>query len=159
MRMRSTLTFLVAALVVVIATVAKAQISTPGAAGVSQVATHMDACTSINAQAAAGSQTTLTIPAGAAGSFIYVAEIDFDNVVGTALGGAVAPTAVTTTNLGGLKWAITLPVTANSTYPRGPFIYPTGAKATSAATAVTIVGIAGTTNLTQTINACYWYGS
>jgi hypothetical protein len=124
-----------------------------------QTATHADACTPINAQAAAGSQTTLTIPAPAGNQYLYIAEIDFDNVVSTALGGALAVTNVTTTNLGGLKWAVSLPTTANTNYPRGPFTYgPGGLRSVTAGTAVTIVGVTATGNLTQTINACYWTG-
>lgn len=135
-----------------------AQTSTSGGGLVSQQSTRLDACTPINAQAASGSQTTLTIPAPTTGQFIYISEIDYQYVVGTALGAAVAPTNTTTTNLGGLKWGLTLPVTANTNYTYA-FHYPTGLKAAASATAVTIVGIAGTANLTQTINACYWYGN
>jgi hypothetical protein len=101
---------------------AAAQQSQP-ATPIQQVATHADACTPINAQPAAGSQATLTIPAPPGNQYLYIAEIDFDNVVSTALAGALAVVNVTTTNLGGLKWAVSLPTTANSNYPRGPFLY------------------------------------
>lgn len=156
---RSTLVpFLVAFLVIVGALYATAQVATPFRQPVSQVATHDDACTPITAQAAAGSQTTLTISAASnTAAFIYISDIEFDNVVGTALGAAVAPTFVTTTNLGGLKWGVTFPTTANSTYARA-YQYPAGLKSAAANTPVTIVGPAGTANLTQTISACYWYG-
>ncbi len=117
---------------------------------------HLDACTPINAQAASGSQTVLTIPAGSGNQYVVIGEIDFDNVVATALGAALATTNVTTTNLGGLKWAVSLPTTANTNYPRGPFLYPSGLRAVTAGTAVTITGVTATANLTQTINACYW---
>lgn len=125
---------------------------------VQQTTSHADACTPIGSQAASGSQTTLTIPAPPGNQYIYIGEIDFDNVVSTALSGALAVVNVTTTNLGSLKWAVSLPTTANSNYPRGPFTYPTGLRAASAGTAVTIVGVTATTNLTQSINACYWTG-
>lgn len=123
---------------------------------IQQGPSHLDTCTPINAQAASGSQTVLTIPAPPANQYIYIGEIDFDNAVATALGGALATTNVTTTNLGSLKWAVTLPTTANTNYPRGPFIYPTGLRSVTAGTAVTITGVTATANLTQTINACYW---
>jgi hypothetical protein len=149
---------LLALAVVLCAWPAAAQQSQP-ATPIQQVGTHADACTPINAQAAAGSQSTLTIPAPPGNQYIYVAEIDFDNIVSTALAGALAVVNVTTTNLGGLKWAVSLPTTANSNYPRGPFNYsPGGLRATTAGTAVTIVGVTATGNLTQTINACYWVG-
>lgn len=149
---------LIAALAVTLALSASAFAQSSGGTAVAQQASRLDACTPISAQAAGGSQTTLTIPAPPTGQFIYISEIDFDNVVSTALGGVLAVTNVTTTNLGSLKWAVSLPVTANTNYPRGPFIYPTGLRAAAAGTAVTIVGVTATGNLTQTINACYWYG-
>lgn len=157
MKAKAKVTILVLGLLCVVAPYLYAQIAQP-ATPTQQVATHADTCTPINAQAAAGAQTTLTIPAPPTNQYIYIAEIDFDNVVSTALGGALAVTNVTTTNLGGLKWAVSLPTTANTNYPRGPFIYPTGLRSVTSGTAVTVVGVTATGNLTQTINACYWVG-
>jgi hypothetical protein len=128
-----------------------------GGTQTAQQASHLDACTPINSQAAGGSQTTLTIPAPPNGQYVYITEVDVQLTVGTALAGVLAPTNITTTNLSGLKWSVTLPVTANTNYFFGPYVWQTAARSASPATAVTIVGPAATGNLTQNINACYWY--
>lgn len=148
---------LVGVLLLGLAPLVSAQIAQP-ATPVQQVTSHADACTPISAQSASGSQTTLTIPAPPGNQYIYLAELDFENVVSTALSGALAVVNVTTTNIGSLKWAVSLPTTANTNYPRGPFIYPTGLRSVTPGTAVTVVGVTATANLTQTINACYWMG-
>ena len=122
-----------------------------------QTATHADACTPINAQAAASAQTTLTIPAPPGNQYIYIAEIDFDYTCGTACGAATTSNS-TTSNLGGIKWAIAFPTTANTMYSRIFNYGPGGMRSVTPGTAVTIVGATTQTNMTQTINACYWVG-
>lgn len=154
--MRNRLAGFAAVLVLGLAATAGAQ-GVSGGGLVAQQTQRFDACKTQNAQAAAGSQTTLTIAAPAtSGQSVYVYEVDVQYCVGTALGAVVNPTNTTTTNLGGLQWAITLPTTANTCY-NSVYTYPTGAKAAAASASVTIVGIAGTANLTQNINACFNY--
>jgi hypothetical protein len=143
--------------VLVLTVVAVAQQSQP-ATPVQQTATHVDTCTPISVNAGSGSQATLTIPAPPSSQYIYVGEIDFQLTVGTVLGAAIAPTNVTTTGLStSLQWGFTAPTTANTNYNYGPFTYPSGMKSLTPGSKVTIVGPAGTTNLVQQINACYWY--
>lgn len=132
-----------------------AQQATGTIAPTQQTATHVDACTPINSQAAGGSQTTLTIPAPPGNQYLYISAIDIEYAVGTALAAALAPTNTTTTNLNGLKWGITIPVTANTNYKEA-YVWQTGMRSFTPGTAVTVVGVAATANLTQNINACYW---
>jgi len=153
--------FLLAVVFLTLSAAAFGQAGVPGTL-VQHSPTHQDTCTPVNAQAASGSQTTLTIPAGPSQTpFIYITEIDIQMSVATALSAAVATTSVTVKQNGVtyLQYPITLPVTANTNYFFGPWQFGTTMKFPQSGQPVVITGITATTNLTQNINVCYYYAN
>lgn len=148
----------VAAFLVTTAVIAPSKTQAIGESLVIQAPRHLDVATPIGAQVAAGSQTTLTIPACPGSLYVYVGEIDLQYCTGAATT-ATGPVTTTTTNLSAgntLAWLTSWPVTANTCYNSGgPFIYPSGLKAQLPGP-VTIVSPAGVATMTFRINASTW---
>lgn len=123
---------------------------------VQQHQTHLDSGTNINATAAVNNAVTLTIPAPPAGQYIYISEIDLQ-VVNDATGAVTQQNvAFTSTNLNSWQFLYSSANAANTSSSFGPIIFPTGLKAPSPGTKVTIVSPAANTHAAYNINVVYW---
>ena len=120
--------------------------------------TNFPPSTSTTTTGVAAAAATLTIPAPAAGQFNYITGIEI-LLVNTAARAAAAATliTVTTTNIGGtLSWSYGSPVTTvGSTDSTVSVIFSSPLKATTAATASTIVAPA-TTGVQWMLKAYYY---
>lgn len=113
---------------------------------------------SISATGAAAAAVTLTIPAPAAGLFNYITSIDITRNATAALAGT-ATLVVTTTNLpGSLAWSVGNAMLAGGTQIDVNKDFTQPLKATTAATAVTIVAPAPGAAVLWRLNANYYAG-
>lgn len=159
MRFKGFLFVTLAALLALVPATASAQGPVyPGATPV-QGAPSLYALTPISATAAINTQTTLTIPAPAAGLYNYVCFLSFRSVQdGTSTANVLAVT--TSTNFFSFALKYSLAATADAVYaediPMG--IAPANgcAKSAAAGTATTFVSPAGAANTTYTWKATYF---
>lgn len=122
---------------------------------VQQTATRSDAATNCGSSATSAATITFTPPGNLS---VYLTEIDFQNVAGSAAVTAAAPTTVTTTNLTGLPvWTMASGTTAGTNTQSFSAVYPLGLKSTTPGTAVTVVLPTFATNQTIRVNACVYY--
>jgi hypothetical protein len=109
--------------------------------------------TCTQAQAAAGSQTTLVVSACGAGQYQYFTYIEFD-LVSNAAAVAANNYLWTTTNLSSLQFSQSLTGTAGA--QANPIIITSPIKAPTAGTTVTFTGAAGVANLVEGVRVCYY---
>ncbi len=126
-----------------------------GPASIQQSPTVLDSGLLMQTTATTG--TTLTLTPLAAQS-IYIKQIDFSNCQdATGISAAASPTQVTTTNLYGLQWNMASGgATAGSCPQSFSISYPTGLKAATPGTAVTVVTPTYITHQTIRVTVTYY---
>lgn len=111
--------------------------------------------TCVNAQAASGSATTLTINSCGNGQYQYFTYLEFD-LISNAAATTANTYAWTTTNFGSLQFDQAITATAGAMATPIIISAPPALKAPTPGVAVTFTGAASVTNLIEAARACYY---